>query len=160
MITVAQNMQAYFREALVSAMRQSQLSFTDAAQVYVVLLLNEFSRAEKVYTGHLASDHLTMAHMFERAFLADDHEALQIFRHLGDSSLYLLGFFRASQEGGLVSVSHYMDMGAASYAHASDRARAYAFSSAALFQELSHRFADLVTVVDLIERYGNIQNKT
>jgi len=85
--------------------------------------------------------------MFERALSSEDHEALRIFRHLGDSSLYLLDFFKEFRTGKMVSITYYMDMGATAYSCASDLSRSYAISSAALFCELSERFCDIVTVL-------------
>ncbi len=160
MLILANSMQAYFREALVSAMRSSNLHFTESAQVYVVHLLNEFSRSERAFAGVDHGDTVTVAELMERALLADEHEALRIWRHLGDSSLYQLGFFKESKKGRMVSLTYYMDMGANAYSSASDLSRAYAINSAVLFQELSERFSDMVTVMENIAHYGGKQGST
>lgn len=160
MLVLAHSVQAYFREALVSAMRKSNLQFTESAQVYVVHLLNEFSRSERAFAGSDPGDSSTVIELLERALLADDHEALRIYRHLGDTSLYLLGFFKESKRDKMVSMTYYMDMGANAYSSASDLSRAYAINSAVLFQELSERFADMVTVMESIAQYGNQQGNS
>lgn len=160
MLILATSAQAYFREALVSAMRTSNLHFTESAQVYVVHLLNEFSRSEKVFAGVDPGENITVAELLERAFSAEDHEALRIYRHLGDTSLYSLGFFKESKKGRMVSMTYYMDMGAVAYSFASDLSRAYAINSAVLFQELSERFSDMVTVMENIAQYGNLQRNS
>jgi hypothetical protein len=160
MLILANSVQAYFREALVCAMRASNLSFTESAQVYVVHLLNEFSRSEKAFAGSDPGENVTIIEMMERAMLADDHEALRIYRHLGDTSLYQLGFFKESKKGRMVSTAYYMDMGAVAYSFASDLSRAYAFNSAVLFQELSERFPDMVTLMENIALYKGQQENS
>ena len=160
MLIMATSAQAYFREALVSAMRKSNLTFTESAQLYVVHLLNEFSRAEKAFAGVDPGENIVVAELLERAHSAEDFEALRIYRHLGDTSLYLLGFFKESRQGRIVSLTYYMDMGAVAYSFASDLSRAYAINSAVLFQELSDRFADVVKVLENIAQYGNEQKNS
>jgi hypothetical protein len=160
MLIVANSIQAYFREALVNAMRTSKIHFTESAQAYLVHLLNEFSLSERAFAGVDHGDRVTIAELLERALMADDHEALRIYRYLGDSSLYQLGFFKESKIGRIVPITYYMDMGAVAYAHASDLSRAYAINSAVLFQELADRFPDMVTVVENIAHYGSLQQKS
>lgn len=154
MLVLTSSIQAYFREALDSAMRSSQISFTEPVQVYIVHLLNEFSRSERAFAGADPKEPLTLAELLERALAADDREALRIYRHLGDTSLYLLGFFREAQQKGIVSETYYRDMGALAYSHASGLSRGYTFNNALLFQELSDRFGDVVTIMATIAHYG------
>lgn len=160
MLVLATSVQAYFREALVSAMRQSNLHFTESAQVYVVHLLNEFARSEKVFAGIDHGESITVAELLQRALMVEDHEAMRIYRHLGDTSLYSLGFFKESKRGRVVSATYYMEMGAVAYSFASDLSRAYAINSAVLFQELSERFADIVKLMEKIAQYGNQQRNS
>lgn len=148
MLVIENSMQAYFREALVRAMRAANISVTESAQIYVVHLLIEFSRAEKVFAGTNYGERVVMADLLERAVLADEQEALRIYRHLGDTSLYLLGFFQHAPR--TVSGTYYKDIGAVAYSSASGLSRAHGAQSAALFQELAERFSDMVTVLEKI----------
>jgi hypothetical protein len=149
MLVLANSMQAYFREALDAAMRLSRIRVTESAQVYVVHLLNEFSRSEKAFAGTDYGEKISITQLLERAFGAEEREALRIYRHLGDTSLYLLGFF----EGSGIQYTFYKDMGITAYAHASGLSRAYAINSALIFQELSEKFGDFVTVFQRIANY-------
>jgi hypothetical protein len=153
MLVLANSTQVYFREALVFAMRTSNITVTESAQVYVVHLLNEFSRSEKAFAGADHGENITIIEMLERAGLSDDYEALRIYRHLGDTSLYNLGFFKEAHAKRIVSLTYYKDMGAQAYSHASLLSRPYAINSAALFQELSERFDDILKVVENIAHY-------
>ncbi len=156
MLVTTNSMQAYFREALDAAIRTSNIRVTESAQAYVVHLLNEFSRSETAFAGTDYGAKVNMAQLLERALLAEDSEAQRIFRHLGDTSLYLLGFFRESTLQRIVSQSYYRDMGSQAYLHASSLARAHTAHTAALFYELSERFNDMVIVIENIAQYQKI----
>lgn len=159
MLIVAKSTQAYFREALDHALRKLNITLTESAQVYMVHLLNEFLRSEKVFAGVNYGEKLIMVHLLERAHASEEREALQIYRHLGDSSLYLLGFFNEASANGMVSETYYQDMGSVGYAYASGLSRAYAASHAALFQELSDNFPEMVKVMKNIANYSSHQVK-
>jgi|HubBroStandDraft_6_1064221.scaffolds.fasta_scaffold740941_1 hypothetical protein len=159
MLVVAQSVQAYFREALDAALRASNITVTEEAQAYVVHLLHEFSRSERVFAGTDYGEKISMAMLLARAYVAEEREALRIYRHLGDMSLYLLGFFKEFEVKRIVSPSYYKDMGIAAYAQASGLSRAYTINSAALFQELSERFGDMVIVLEKIARYRDHQEE-
>jgi len=156
MLLLTNSMQAYFREALDAAMRKANIHVTETAQVYVVHLLNEFSRTEVVFSGTDYGENISMALMFDRAMSADHLEAPKIYRHLGDISLYMLGFFRESMVKRVVSHDYYKEMGAQAYLHASSLSRAHASHRAALFYELYERFNDMVLVVENVAKYKQI----
>ncbi len=153
MLVTANSMKAYFREALDVAIRKSNIQVTESAQVYVVHLLNEFSRSEVAFAGLDQGQRINMTQLLERALAAEDSEAQRIFRHLGDSSLYLLGFFQESTVQRIVSQSYYREMGAQAYLHASSLARVHAAHTAAIFYELAERFDDVVIVIENIAKY-------
>jgi hypothetical protein len=152
MLVKASSMQIYFREALDASLRQSSITVTETAQVYVVHLLHEFSRSEVAFAGTDYGEKVTVAAMLGRGLAAETPEALSIYRHLGDTCLYLLGFFRESAINRLVSQSYYKDMGAQAYLQAATLARS---QNSALFYELSERFNDIVILVENIANYKN-----
>lgn len=156
MLVDTSSMQAYFREALEAVMRKTHIQVTESAQLYVVNLLKEFSRSEVAFAGTGYGERVIFADLFERGLSAHASEALQIFRHLGDTALYLLGFFKESQEARIVSKTYYRDMGMQAYAHVSLLSRVHNASNAALFQEMSERFSDLVVVLELIATYNEL----
>lgn len=150
MLVKANSMQAYFREALDASLRQSNIFVTETAQVYVVHLLNEFSRSEVAFAGTDYGEKISVVHMLERGLLAENPEALQIYRHLGDTCLYTLGFFREAAIKRLASQRYYIDMGAQAYGQAASLAKPH---NAALFCELSNRFNDIVVLIEYISKY-------
>src|SRR5437879_80600 len=118
MLVKAHSMQAYFREALDASLRQSSINVTEMAQVYVVHFLNDFSRSEVAFAGTDYGEKISVVHMLERGLVAENSEALQIYKHLGDTCLYTLGFFREAAIKRLASQRYYYDMGAQAYRQA------------------------------------------
>lgn len=159
MLIVTNNMQLYFREALSHALKESKIQVTQSAEVYLVHFLNEFSRAEKAFAGTDYGEKINIFSMLERACQAEDHEALQIWRHMGDVSLYLLGYFGEADSARPASRSYYLGMGAKAYNQVSLLFRYQALDSSLLFKELSERFPDLVELVLAISRYQSSQKK-
>ena len=65
---------------------------------------------------------------------------------MGDTSLYISGFFRESLKKKLISVDYYINMGRQAYQSLS------CLQNEELFEELSYRFSDLVFVLFQIRK--------
>lgn len=140
---VSGSMREFFRDALGSALKKNAVRLSDTAQVYLVNLLVEFMRSENVYAGTDKGSGPVLADLFSRAQEADDAEAVRIYKHMGDSSLYLTGFFTE----GIGSVDYYVSMGGSAYSAVAGLMRPTAATSSALFAELSDRFPALVDLL-------------
>jgi hypothetical protein len=149
---VVSDMSAYFREALESAMEKASFRLTEPAQIYLVQLLSEFARSENVFAGTGHGEKPTLVELLSRAQDAEGPEAVRVYKHLGDSSLYFSGFFVDSMEREAVGRDYYVSMGESAYSSVADLMRTQAATSSALFAELSDRFAqaaDLLHAVSL-----------
>ncbi len=155
MLTAANTMKEYFREALGSALESSRVSLTEDAQVYLVHLLDEFVRSEKVYAGTDHGERPIFALMMKRAAEANPVEAVRIYKHLGDSSLYLTGFFADAVAREIVSRDYYVSVGESAYSSVADLARTSRFAQPDLFMELAERFADLVDLFEAMSLHGD-----
>lgn len=154
MLVSAQSMSAYFREALTEARAELCLPLSDTAQAYLVHLLTQFGRAEHAYSGTDAGESPALALLLSRAVDVPTDEALRIFKHVGDSSLYRTGFFADSLEREVVDETYYVHMGENAYASASDLVRPHAASSAAVYTELAERFSGAVALLRTIALHG------
>ncbi|MDA0713077.1 MAG: hypothetical protein O2897_03715 [bacterium] len=160
MLVSANNMHEYFREALGMALKKSAVQVTENAQAYLVYLLSDFTRSEKVYAGIDPGDKPSLALLLLRAQEAEPDEALRIFKHMGDSALYLLGFFNEAVHSQIVGPSYYIGMGEQAYSSAASLTRVtrdHPLAAGTIYSELSYRFADLVTLLNIISLYGKHQ---
>ena len=158
MLVSANNLHEYFREALGVAMYRTSLQVTENAQAYLVYLLSDFTRSENVYAGVEHGDKPTLALLLSRAQEAEPEEALRIFKHLGDSALYLLGFFHDAVQSQVVGARYYVSMGESAYSSAASltrNTREKALPAATIYTELSHRFGDLVDLLKVMSLHGD-----
>jgi hypothetical protein len=142
MLVAAGSMREFFRENLTEALKKTSTKLTDTAQVYLVNLLVDFMRAENVYAGVDPGERPVLVDLYQRAQEAEPQEAVRIFKHMGDQSLYLTGFFTEAVN----SVEYYVSMGGSAYASVAGLTRPS--TSSALFTELSDRFPQLVDLLN------------
>ncbi|MDP2342504.1 MAG: hypothetical protein Q8O67_16225 [Deltaproteobacteria bacterium] len=153
------NMREYFRESLQRSLKESGTQLTETAQVYIVNLLAEFARTENVYAGTDRGERPVLVELMARAQESDPVEALRIYKHMGDSSLYLTGFFKDSMNDAAVSVDYYVSMGGTAYDAVARLMRPTAATSSALFSELACRFPDLVELLCAMSLHGERSRK-
>jgi hypothetical protein len=138
MVLFAQNMQEYFQEAIKTALGRSKSDFSTDVQAYLVYLLTDYARADRVYAGVNAGEEPILVLLLERALESPPAEANRIFKHIGDSTLYLTGFFGEKTQAQGVSNSYYMSMGEDAYARLAQSTRV------SVYEELSDAFKRLV----------------
>ena len=119
-------------------------------QVYIIYMLNDFTRSDRIFSGVEYGEQIYFFDLLNRALASQDQEALRIFRHMGDVSLYLCGFFKEFTQNKLISQSYYTDMGISAYAQASEISKSYTTSNSAIFLELSDQFCNIAKVLKKI----------
>jgi hypothetical protein len=153
------SMRDYFREALTTSLHKHGTSLSETAQVYVVNLLTEFARSEHAFAGSERGEKTVLADLLVRASDAEPSEALRIYKHMGDSSLVLSGFFPDSVEKAAISVDYYVSVGGQAYDRVASLMRPTAAVSSALFAELAARFGDLVELLTAMSLHGERTQK-
>jgi hypothetical protein len=148
------NMREYFRESLQDSLRKRGVQLSDTAQFYVVNLLTEFARSDNAFAGTDRGEKPVLADLLVRAQESDPHEAVRLYKHMGDSSLYLSGFFPGAVERGATSVSYYVSVGGSAYDAVARLVRPTAATSSALFAELAERFKELVELLCAMSLHG------
>jgi hypothetical protein len=141
----------YFQEALAEALSRTHAEVTFEAQAYVVGMLNEFSRTENAFAGADRGEQQAYAILLSRALDSAPQEALRIYKHVGDSMLYHLGFFKEFANHRTVNESYYFSLGEQAYAQASS----ISHSSGRIYNELSDRFIELVLVCNEMSAHGD-----
>lgn len=153
------SMREYFRETLQDSLRKRGVSLSDTAQVYVVNLLTEFARSDTAFAGTDRGEKPILADLLARAQESDPVEAIRLYKHMGDSSLYLSGFFPGAVERGATSVDYYVSVGGSAYDAVSRMVRPTAATSSALFAELADRFRELVELLCAMSLHGERSRK-
>lgn len=133
----------FFRQEVTEALTKQKVETRPEVKNYLVGLLNQF-----VLTENLFVENSTLAELYLRAANSERTRRIELLRRLGDTSLYISGFFGASLERKVVDIDYYKDMGEAAYSNLSicieeDK-------SSRVFLEISKKFTPLVDVLTYI----------
>jgi hypothetical protein len=155
-LTLVAQPQDYFRELVTEAMGRQRVSAQPETEFYLVNLLNHFIKTDRLYPrdsdGTVREEALAI--MVKEA-LEEPMPSAQCarFRHIGDVSLYVGGYFQDSLNRKLVDVDYYIDMGGAADRHASVRCSEEE-ALRAVYEELAGKFASFVEV------FADVSEKT
>jgi len=147
-ILTGTSLRAFFKELLGEARERQRLQVDDETEVYLVNLLSEFVDPERFWVraedGTLQQEPLAL--ILARALEAHREERAAALRQIGDTSLWVSGFFADSLERKLVDVRYYMSMGHLAYSSLA-RIRA-AEPVGGLYEELAGKFAAIVDLLN------------
>jgi hypothetical protein len=142
-ILVGKSAQEYFRELVSDALAHRSLRIQEATEFYLVNLLAQYLRRDRLYVrteeGEVAEP---LALMLKAALEASRGERYRHLRRLGDTSLFVSGFFGDSLARSLVDVGYYIAMGERAYDALSETHGPSGMQE--LFGELAERFAQFV----------------
>src|SRR5689334_5637937 len=108
----------FFRVQLERAMEQQQVSTSAFTEFYLVNLLAAAVRGERP-PADPGYDETPLAILYVRALAASRSERARLLRTLGDTALFVSGFFADSVSGRLADLDYYKAMGGRAYAHLS-----------------------------------------
>ncbi len=129
------SVEGFFHEILGEALGKSGMSVSSGAEYYLVGLLGEFAK------GRISDEPMGM----RLASTADPAARVQALKEIGDTALYVSGFFAESMNRQLVDVDYYIGMGGAAYRELGQRMSGSA--AADVYAELSARFPAFVDVL-------------
>ena len=136
-LTTHASVDEFFHEIVADALERVAVETTEGAECYLVHLLGKFTRAR--LSNEPLSLKLARAH-------GDPGERVRALEEVGDTSLYLTGFFAPSLEHKLVDADYYMNLGEAAYRELAHRL-AGSSSIADIYHELAARFPRFVDVL-------------
>lgn len=126
--------EGYFYEIVTTALGRTQVDTSEHTEFYLVGLLDSYTQTA-LPSGPLALK--LLGGPPERRILA--------LKEVGDTALFVSGFFPESLERTLVSESYYVGVGRVAYRELSSRVTQSALSD--VFDELSAEFKRFVTVL-------------
>jgi hypothetical protein len=147
----------FFHDAVTTALRSQSVTAAEPTEFYLVHLLSGFTKATRLDEEPLV---LQMAQLSG----ATPDARMKGLKHIGDTSLYVSGFFADSLTRRLVDVDYYIAMGGAAYSQLAglmegSRSSAGDFFRAA-YCELSAKFAIFVEVLTEVRRKTNFVGGT
>jgi hypothetical protein len=141
-VTLATSVDEYFHEVVTDALSAVELTASEPASWYLVSLLGEMTRTR------LTDEPLGMK-LAQPPINAG--ERIQTLKQVGDTSLYVAGFFAESLTRSLVDVEYYIGLGQSAYAQLA-RSLGSAHSLGDIYNELSANFPQFVDVIAEIRK--------
>ena len=126
----------FFQEVVSAALDRQSVEATESATFYLVGLLGEFTK------GQLPDQPLSL--MLARA--TAPAERVKVLKEVGDTSLYLTGFFADSLNRKLVASDFYVGLGEAAYRELAGRLSG-SKSVREVYEELAAKFPRFVDVL-------------
>lgn len=153
-LVVSGSLKEFFRLLVGEAVKRQRVSIEEVTEFYIVNLLSDYAKAEKLFTQEVDGKRETepLAVLYHRALQQDREEKIRTLRRLGDVSLYTAGFFNSSLQDRAVGADYYVQMGRNAYSAVAGLAGASSFAS--VYQELCTKFSSLVEVLEEIAARG------
>ncbi len=170
LINTESSLKAYFHGALSRQSEKRSLDIGEHTLWYLTNLLHNYSRSEQFFDYYCSNGPGTsqsnsqsnsqdlgtltpLADYYQRAAEAEStHERRLHLQRLGDVAMFISGMFSDALTKRVVGVSYYMSMGETAYATLAETASANnrEQSQAAIFSDLSERFACFVDVLKAV----------
>jgi hypothetical protein len=141
-VTLAASVDEFFHEVVTDALLAVDLDASGPAGWYLVSLLGEFTTAR-----------LTDEPLGVKLAAASDSpaERMRTLKEVGDTSLYVAGFFAESLTRSLVDVDYYVGLGQSAYARLA-RSLGARKSIGEVYEELAAKFPQFVDVLVQIRK--------
>lgn len=156
-------LRSFFYDSVQEAIEKQRVQADEATIFYLVNLLTDFSRSEKVF--EYTQQGLTLRPLAELYGFAVEatspRERELILQRLGDVALFISGLFSGYCRRRLVDVDYYIAMGGSAYAylHDSKGQSPREQALATIFRQLSRQFVQFVDVLAEVGENGLGSNK-
>ncbi len=157
-ILIGKSAQEWFREMVGEALSHRRLEIQEVTEFYLVNLLAGFLAKERLFIenedGTVQAEPL--AFILLRALEADRRTRATHLRRLGDTALFVSGFFGDSLARSTVDVDYYISMGERAYGTLAETERAPGLDG--LYGELSERFGVFVDLFAEIAELSDLRS--
>lgn len=151
LLEISLNPSVFFLEKVNEAITQRNINTYPAVNSYLAKLLEKYIVADNLFEekseGSKRSQK-TLAELYLNAAGAEGAHKIEILKRLGDTSLYISGFFGDSLQRKLVDIDYYVNMGGSAYAALSGYVNE--MPSSKVFKEISEKFVMFVDVLGYI----------
>jgi hypothetical protein len=157
-ILIGKTAHEWFREMVADALSHRRLAIQAETEFYLVNLLAGFLERERLFVqqedGTVAAEPLALVLL--RALQGDRRTRAAGLRRLGDTALFVSGFFGDSLARSTVDVDYYIAMGERAYGTLAETERGVGLD--ALYGELASRFVQFVDLFAEISELSDLRS--
>jgi len=146
----------FFKEQLERAMEHQKVNTSAFTEHYLVSLLAGCVRGDGLPAPDPGYDEMPLALLYVQALQSSRYERARLLRTMGDTALFVSGFFADSLNRTLVGLSYYRAMGGEAYARLSREERSLMGYQAGVFEELSGRFTEFADVISEVSEASRL----
>jgi len=149
----------HFRDQVLTSLHRQHVAVRDSTAGYLVDLLTSFAQSSRLFSESSEGLELrALAELYGDAAHADGAEQRNhALKTLGDLALFIAGVFSGYLNRRLVDIDYYIAMGCGAYRDLGDFIRArLSVEGAAVFDELSRKFPQLVDVLAEVSEESNL----
>jgi hypothetical protein len=155
-ILVGKSAQEYFRDLVSDALAHRRLRIQEVTEFYLVNLLAQYLEKERLFGANTAQPE-PLALMLKAALEGDRETRWRNLKRLGDTSLFVSGFFGDSLARSPVDIDYYIAMGERAYDALSGEPRGPS-GAQELFGELAVRFPQFVDLFAEIAELSELRS--
>ena len=139
----------FFSDLVSDAVEKRRLEVPTMASSYLVQLLETYLLTENLRQSG------TLAELYMKSFHVERQLRIDMLKKLGDSSLYIAGFFGDSLRRKIIDIDYYRDIGGSAYGNLASVVEDDL--QAQIFKDFSLRFVDYVDILTYISQSAMIQ---
>lgn len=147
--TIITSPNGFFSEIVKEALEKRRIQTQPLTSHYLVQILETYLISENLEQKG------TLAELYMKSFLAERQVRIEMLKKLGDTSLYVAGFFGDSLRRKIVDIDYYSSIGGAAYSSLAGEVEDEL--QAKVFTEIAERFIDYVDVLTYISQSSSIQ---
>lgn len=152
----------FFREKITSALDSQKMQVTEDIEYYLVNLLCNYITTPQLTLGEKDFNSLDtpLAILLKKALEAAPSEKIKIYKFMGDTSLYVSGYFQDYFNRKTFDIDYYMNLGSIAYRNVSTLTHSSNQSSKETFYYLSYHFKDFVEIfAEVSDHLGHTDDK-
>lgn len=149
----------YFEEVVEEAFTERKFTTYPQVKTYLAEVLKYYLITENLFDTQDSSGRKTRTTLAEQLLHAQQmgqRERFERLKRLGDSSLYISGFFSDSLQRKIIDVDYYVDMGRLAFDELSTCVEEDTFSK--LYKEIAIKFVPLIDVLSFISQRMQMTN--
>ena len=148
----------FFIDAVSDAIKQRRLPSPPLAREYLVKLLTYYILADNLFDETLENGkktRSTLAEIYLKAMNSEPSVRIDLLKKLGDTSLYITGFFGESLNRKIIDISYYVNMGESAFSSLAQEVDEEVYSS--LYSDFSKQFIKYMEVLNYISKQTDLQ---
>jgi hypothetical protein len=150
----------YFRNIITKSAAKQNILLCEELEYYLVNLMCEFVEPHKLSGNEskLNFFETPLAFRLKEAIEAPPEKQFALYKSLGDTSLYMSGYFQDYFNSKTYDHNYYISMGAQAYSHIASisQTRHKDKDFCTLYKKLSEQFPDMVDIMSLISEQNKL----